>query len=152
MLKRIDHTNIVVVDLEAMTRFYSEVLGLKPIKRASIDGPWVDQLVGLTSVAADVVYLEAPDGSRVELIRFRQPRTVRPPQLEQANTPGLRHMAFRVDDIDGMAAELKTQGVKLLSDVQNVPDAQVTYEGGARKRLVYFHDPEGNLLEFCEYK
>ena len=29
---------------------------------------------------------------------------------------------------------------------------QVTYAGGVRKRLVYFHDPEGNLLELCEYK
>ena len=152
MLHRIDHTNIVVDDLESMTKFYSEVLGLKPIKHASIDGPWVDQLVGLTSVAADVVYLEAPDGSRIELIRFRQPQAGRPPQLERPNTPGLRHVAFRVDNIERMAAGLKSHGVTLLSDVQKVPDAQVTYEGGARKRLVYFHDPEGNLLELCEYQ
>jgi hypothetical protein len=36
--------------------------------------------------------------------------------------------------------------------VQSVPDSQVTYAGGVRKRLVYFRDPEGNLLELCEYR
>ena len=35
---------------------------------------------------------------------------------------------------------------------RQVPDAQVRYRGGVRKRLVYFKDPEGNLLEFCEYR
>ena len=152
MRTRIDHTNIVVNDLEAMTKFYSEVLGLKPIKRASIDGPWVDHLVGLSSVAADVVYLEATEGSRLELIQFRQPHAARPPGLETPNMPGLRHLAFRVDDIEATASALKTHGVNLLSPVQQVPDAQVTYDEGARKRLVYFHDPEGNLLEVCEYR
>jgi len=27
-----------------------------------------------------------------------------------------------------------------------------TYAGGVRKRLIYFADPEGNLLELCEYR
>jgi hypothetical protein len=31
-----------------------------------------------------------------------------------------------------------------------VPTAQVAF-AGAQKRLVYFRDPEGNLLELCEY-
>jgi len=42
--------------------------------------------------------------------------------------------------------------VKFFSAVQSVPDSQVTYAGGMRKRLVYFRDPEGNVLEFCEYR
>ena len=41
--------------------------------------------------------------------------------------------------------------VRVFSVIQTVPDSQVTYAGGVRKRLVYFHDPEGNLLELCEY-
>jgi catechol 2,3-dioxygenase-like lactoylglutathione lyase family enzyme len=61
-------------------------------------------------------------------------------------------MAFRVGDIDPVAGQLRDAGVKFLSDIQQVPDSQVTYAGGVRKRLVYFHDPEGNLLELCEYR
>ncbi len=38
------------------------------------------------------------------------------------------------------------------SAVHRVPTSQVTYAGGAQKRLVYFRDPEGNLLELCEYR
>jgi catechol 2,3-dioxygenase-like lactoylglutathione lyase family enzyme len=33
-----------------------------------------------------------------------------------------------------------------------VPSSQVTYANNVRKRLVYFRDPEGNLLELCEYR
>jgi catechol 2,3-dioxygenase-like lactoylglutathione lyase family enzyme len=61
-------------------------------------------------------------------------------------------MAFRVADIDAIVARLKSSGITFVSDTQLVPDSQVTYAGGVRKRLVYFHDPEGNLLELCEYR
>jgi glyoxylase I family protein len=76
----------------------------------------------------------------------------RPPNVDLPNAPGLRHLAFRVDDIDAAAGRLHLAGIKLFSDVQTVPSTQVTYAGGVRKRLVYFQDPEGNLLELCEYK
>jgi catechol 2,3-dioxygenase-like lactoylglutathione lyase family enzyme len=109
-------------------------------------------VVGLSGACADVVYLDLPAGPRVELIRYRAPVTSRPEGLETSNTPGIRHFAFRLDDIDAAAARLKQAGVTFLSDVQTVPDSQVTYAGGVRKRLVYFRDPEGNLLELCEYK
>jgi len=151
MITRLDHTNIVVQNLQCMTRFYSEVLGLRLAKEVRISGDWVEQVVGLKGVEADVVYLEAPDGSRVELIHFDQPTGLRPEGLDRANTQGIRHIAFRVSDIDNVAARIKGAGVKLQSAIQQVPDSQVTYQGGARKRLVYFRDPEANLLELCEY-
>jgi catechol 2,3-dioxygenase-like lactoylglutathione lyase family enzyme len=86
------------------------------------------------------------------LIRYRAPEGAVPDVLGVSNTIGLRHLAFKVDDIDGLAAALRKAGVKFLSKVHQVPDSQVTYAGGAKKRLVYFHDPEGNLLELCEYR
>jgi catechol 2,3-dioxygenase-like lactoylglutathione lyase family enzyme len=57
-----------------------------------------------------------------------------------------------VTDITATVAKLKQAGVRFESDVEQVPDSQVTYAGGARKRIVYFYDPEGNLLELCEYR
>jgi hypothetical protein len=51
-----------------------------------------------------------------------------------------------------MVAKLRAAGVEFFSGVQTVPDSQVTYAGGVRKRLVYFRDPEGNILELCEYR
>jgi catechol 2,3-dioxygenase-like lactoylglutathione lyase family enzyme len=152
MLSSIDHINIVVTDLEGMVRFYTELLGLKVSKRVTISGEWIDKVVGLKGAKGDVVYLDLPSGPRIELIRYLNPSGTNPPGLGESNTSGLRHVAFRVDDIDRVVAGLKRANVHVLSDVQQVPDSQVTYAGGVRKRLVYFHDPEGNLLELCEYK
>jgi catechol 2,3-dioxygenase-like lactoylglutathione lyase family enzyme len=152
MLSSIDHINIVVKNLEPMLRFYTETLGLKVTKRVTISGDWIGQVVGLNDVKADVVYLDLPNGPRVELIQYLNPIAPAPAGLGQSNTPGLRHMAFRVDDIDAAVTRMKKACVKFFSGVQTVPDSQVTYAGGVRKRLVYFHDPEGNLLELCQYQ
>ena len=152
MFEKIDHINLVVSDLEGMVNFYSQVLGLKVTKRATIRGKWIDDVVGLAGVDAEVVYLNADRGPRIELIRFDQPAGATPDAPAAANTRGLRHLAFRVVDIDQAVAALEAAGVELVSGVQKVPDSQVTYDGGMRKRLVYFHDPESNLLELCEYR
>lgn len=46
MFEKIDHINLVVSDLERMVNFYSQVLGLKVTKRATIRGKWIDDMVG----------------------------------------------------------------------------------------------------------
>jgi catechol 2,3-dioxygenase-like lactoylglutathione lyase family enzyme len=150
---QIDHVNIVVQELELMIAFYRDVLDLSVTKRVTITGAWVAATVGLDEVHADVVYLEFPSGPRIELIRYNRPTPPvdRPAGVGRPNAPGLRHMAFKVDDIDAATERLRAAGVRVFSDVQTVPDSQVTYAGGIRKRLVYFADPEGNLLELCEY-
>lgn len=151
MLESIDHVNLVVSDLPRMTDFYTRVLGLRETKRVTISGAWIDHTVALREVTAECVYLDPPQGPRVELLRYVNPPAERPGGLGTSNTPGLRHMAFRVDDIDAAVARLREAEVTFFSGVQDVPTSQVTYAGGVRKRLVYFRDPEGNLLELCEY-
>jgi len=152
MLSCIDHVNIVVNDLEGMLSFYRDVLGFPVTRRVVISGEWLERLVGLNDVRAEVVYLSPPSGPAIELIKYFTPQAERPAGLELSNTPGLRHVAFQVEDLDRVVAHLKSAGVRLLSDIQCVPESQVSFSGGARKRLVYFADPEGNLLELCEYK
>jgi len=152
MLESIDHVNIVVRDLDGMADFYTRLLGTKITKQVTISGPWIDQTVGLVGVNADVIYLDLPNGPRVELIRYNSPPGSSLPDAGKSNTAGLRHLAFKVSDIESAVQKLREAGVKFFSDIQLVPDSQVTYAGGLRKRLVYFQDPEGNLLELCEYK
>jgi catechol 2,3-dioxygenase-like lactoylglutathione lyase family enzyme len=152
MLSAIDHVNLVVTDLPRMLAFYRDVLGLKVTKQVTISGDWIGATVGLSGVRAEVVYLDLPSGPRIELIRYISPEAICIAGVDQPNAIGLRHLAFRVDDIDAAVERLRGAGVKLFSDVQAVPDSQVTYAGGVRKRLVYFQDPEGNILELCQYK
>jgi catechol 2,3-dioxygenase-like lactoylglutathione lyase family enzyme len=63
---------------------------------------------------------------------------------------GIRHIAFRVDDIDQTVARMKAAGVEFLSEIQQVPTDQVDFVG-KQKRIVYCRDPEGNLLELCDF-
>jgi glyoxylase I family protein len=151
MVEGIDHVNLVVADLEVMTAFYRDVLAFSVTKQVTISGDWIATLVGLPGAVADVVYLDPPQGPRVELICYCQPVAYRPASLALANSLGLRHIAFRVSDIDRVVERIRLAGVSPCSPVMTVPKSQVTYVGGVNKRLVYFHDPEGNLLELCEY-
>lgn len=152
MLGSIDHVNLVVSDLARMLAFYRDVLKLTVTKQVTISGDWIGKTVGLSDVRAEVVYLELSSGPRIELIQYISPEAIKVIGVDRPNALGIRHLAFRVDDVDAIAKELREAGVELFSAVQTVPDSQVTYAGGIRKRLVYFRDPEGNILELCEYK
>ena len=151
MLERIDHVNLVVSDMKAMVAFYRDILGMRLTKQAVISGPWIDAATGLSPVEAEVVFLEVPSGPGIELIHYRSPIGSRPDGLGQPNMPGLRHIALRVTNLDRLVAALEATGTKMLSKVQQVPAIQVDF-ADRRKRLVYCHDPEGNLLELCDYQ
>ena len=150
MIEQVDHVNVVVDDLAAMTSFYCDVLGLTLAKQVTIRGPWIEAVTGLTSAEADVSLLEAGAGSGVELIRYRVPEGQRPEGLGMPHTKGIRHIAFRVGDIDSAVIRLTEAGMEFLSDVQQVPTDQVDFVG-RQKRIVYCRDPEGNLLELAAF-
>ncbi len=151
MIKQIDHVNIVVHDLEVMLTFYEQALGLKRAKEVTISGDWVEAVVGLKGVKAEVVYLELASGPRIELIHYLSPSGMTVKGLDIPNTFGMRHIAFRVSEIDRWVGKLKKKGIRFFGAVRQASKKQVRYSGGLRKRLVYFYDPEGNILELCEY-
>ncbi|UCE64295.1 MAG: VOC family protein [Nitrospirota bacterium] len=152
MIKAIDHLNIVVTDLERSVKFYTEVLGFRETNRVHLEGEWIESIVGLNGVVADVAFIVPPAGEPlVELLCFKSPIGESMPSNSLANTIGLRHIAFRVDGIYEKAERLKEVGVKLLSEPVPVPTTVRPPEAG-RKILCYFHDPDGVLLEIAEYQ
>ncbi len=151
MLQRIDHVNLVVADMRTMIDFYCNVLGMRLARQATISGPWIDDVTGLKDVTADVAFLEAPSGPTIELLYYHRPQGLRIEGQAIPNTFGLRHLAFRVTDIKQLATAIRAAGVPLVSEIHSVPTAQVAY-AQTQKRLVYFRDPEGNLLELCAYE
>ena len=58
-----------------------------------------------------------------------------------ANTPGLRHLAFAVDDIDAVVAGLRARGAELVGEVERYEDSY---------RLCYVRGPEGIIVELAE--
>jgi catechol 2,3-dioxygenase-like lactoylglutathione lyase family enzyme len=148
----IDHINIVVSDLEKSVKFYTELLGFNLSKMAYLEGEWIESIVGLKGVAADVAFIVAPAGEpRIELLCYKTPKGEAIPANSLANTVGIRHIAFRVDDLYSAAEKLKNAGVKLLGEPVVVPETVVTH-GAGHKMLFYFRDPDGVLLEITEYK
>jgi catechol 2,3-dioxygenase-like lactoylglutathione lyase family enzyme len=98
-IQRTDHVGIVVDDLAAATEFFVE-LGLEPQGRGQVEGEWADRVVGLQDSRVELATMQTPDGhGRLELIKFHTPAAQGGNEPEPANTLGLRHLAFVVDDI-----------------------------------------------------
>ncbi len=149
--QRIDHVNIVVSNLTRSVHFYVEVLGFEETRRAHLSGAWLDAVTGLAGVEAEVAYVQPPGGGpRIELIQYFAPSGITLPETALPNTVGLRHIAFFVEDIDAVCARLHDAGIETISRPMAVPEQVVTHDAG-RKRLCYFRDPDGVLLELAAY-
>ncbi len=152
MIRGIDHINIVVADLARSLRFYCDVLGFTQTHEADLKGEWIERIVGLRGVKARAVFIVAPAGEpRIELLCYETPRGPSPAENSRANTTGLRHIAFRVDDMAATVAQLRAASVPLFSDPVRVPGGVVKFAAGD-KSLVYFLDPDGVILELAEYR
>ncbi|MBI5768286.1 MAG: VOC family protein [Verrucomicrobia bacterium] len=153
MIRAIDHVNLVVADLARSVKFYTEVLGFVKTADVHMKGDWIEKIIGLRGVEGLVAFVELPGGGgpRIELLHYVTPAGVALPENSRANTPGVRHIAFRVDDIAGMAARLRAAGVTLFSEPVTVPQGIVKFAAGD-KSLLYFLDPDGVILELAEYR
>jgi catechol 2,3-dioxygenase-like lactoylglutathione lyase family enzyme len=140
-VERMDHVGVVVEDLADAVAFFVE-LGLELHGEASVEGDWVDRVVGLEGVRAQIVMLQTPDGhGRLELASFDTPPSDGGYQRALANAPGIRHVAFAVDDIDGVLARLQARGAELVGEVERYRDSY---------RLCYVRGPAGIVVELAE--
>ena len=103
-IQRMEHVGIVVDDLAAATEFFVD-LGLVLQGEGSVEGRWVDGVVGLEGVQVDLTMMQTPDGNgRLELVKFHSPPHQGSDRGAPANTPGIRHVAFAVEGIDAVVA------------------------------------------------
>jgi len=150
-IKNINHINIVVSDLERSVNFYTEILGFKELRRAKLEGDWIEKVVGLKDVEAEVAYVSAAEGDlRIELLRYISPQGEMIDINSFPNTIGVRHIAFQVEGIYTLAEKLKENGVKVISEPVRVPASAIKHDEGY-KVLCYFLDPDGVILELAEY-
>jgi len=86
--------------------------------------------------------LQTPDGhGRLELTKFHSLSTQGENRLVPANTPGIRHIAFAVEDIDAIVARLRARVAELVGKLERYED---TY------RLCCVRGPEGIIIELAE--
>ncbi len=140
-IRRMDHVGIVVDDLADAVAFFVE-LGLEPQGEAPVEGDWVDRIVGLEGVRAQIAMLRTPDGhGRLELTKFHTPPTDGGYQRAPANASGIRHVAFAVEDIDAVLARLRARGAELVGELGRYEDSY---------RLCYVRGPAGIIVELAE--
>src|SRR5438874_7645484 len=107
----------------------------------SVEGRWVDRVAGLDGVRSEIAMLQTPDGhARLELSKFHTPSTQAGNQPASANTPGIRHVAFVVEDIDAVVAGLRARGDELVGELERYEDSY---------RLCYVRGPEGIIVELA---
>jgi len=127
MLNKIHHVAIICSDYELSKNFYVNILGLKVVQevyRAERKSYKLDLSVG-------GVY-------QIELFSFENP-PVRPSRPESV---GLRHLAFEVDDVAAVAAQLNSKGVETEA---------VRIDEHTGKQFTFFSDPDGLPLELYQY-
>lgn len=125
MIQKIEHTAIIVKDMEKSIRFYTEMLGLKLRLRGS----------GSNREMA-FLYLDLQPDTEIELIRDFEP-------IEKYHAIGIvNHLAFSVTDLNKTIEYYREQGIEFLSD-----EPKPTLDGG---QMILFHGPNNELLQFVE--
>ena len=69
MITNIRHTGITVHNLEKTMKFFIDVLGFK--LKMNEHGSYIDNMLGLEKVKVTTAKLKAPDGSLIELLKFK---------------------------------------------------------------------------------
>jgi catechol 2,3-dioxygenase-like lactoylglutathione lyase family enzyme len=135
------HIGLVVEDLDETVRFLG-LLGFECGKPATFRGEWIDRIIGLENVTLEMVMARAPDGSDMfEVVRFLSPSAGAREAAPAANRPGLRHVAFKVDDLRGVVDRVREAGFDTVGEI-------VDYENAFL--LCYVRGPEGLIVELAE--
>ena len=122
----IEHANLTVSDVAASVAFYQAVFDFAVRWEGSareMDGP-----VKAVHLGDTATYLSL----------FESQKKGRAPADYDA--PGLNHIGFEVEDVDGYRSRLEALGVEI--------HLEGDYEPGRR---IYFYDPDGIEVELVEY-
>ena len=102
-VKQINHIAVVVDDMEKALSFWQDALGME-----------LHELRDVPAEKSQVAFLPL-SGSEVELV---QPTTADSgiAKYLAKRGAGMHHICLEVDDIEGMMAQLKSKGVRLINE------------------------------------
>ena len=103
MFGAIDHIGVAVEDLDESIAVYRDRLGMREQHRETVEEFGVE--AALLEIGGAHVELLTPVQSGSAVARF----------LERSG-PGMHHVAYRTDDIDGALERLREAGVRLIDD------------------------------------
>jgi catechol 2,3-dioxygenase-like lactoylglutathione lyase family enzyme len=138
-----NHSAIIVEDLDRSIEFYRDVLGLELLFSGTDDGSVVN---ALRYPEAEMRYANFKlDDGEIELLEFV---TMKGEACSCApNRSARMHVCFEVDDIEAIVHELSEKGVSFWTPVVEITDDPI-FKGS---KFVYFTDPDGVQLELLEF-
>ena len=122
----IHHIAIIASDYDKAKEFYVDKLGFK-VKRE----------VERKEREDFIIFLDAGDNIEIELFIEKNP----PERVTRPEARGLRHLAFRVDDIYKSVEELTKRGIET---------EEIRIDPLNGKHMTFFFDPDGLPLELHE--
>ena len=135
------HIGLVVENLDETVRFLA-LLGFDCTEAGVYSGEWIDRIIGLENVTVELVMARAPDGSDMfEVVRFQSPSIGAQEPAPAANRPGLRHVAFNVDDVRGVVDRVREAGWETIGEIVNHENMFL---------LCYVRGPDGLIVELAE--
>ena len=130
-IKRVDHIAVVVADIESSLGFWRDALGLE---LAHIeDVPDQKSLVAFLPVGESEIELVRPTTDDSGVAKYLQKRG-----------PGMHHISLEVDDIEGMLAQLKAKGVRLINETP------ITSADGKKLAFIHPESTSGVLVELYQ--
>ena len=130
-IKSINHVAIVVEDMDESLAFWHDALGIE-----------LREVRDVPAEKSQVAFLPLP-GSEVELVKPTSDDSGIAKYLAKRGN-GLHHLCLEVDDIEGMLAQLKAKGIRLINE-----EPRKAWDG---KRYAFVH-PEstsGVLVELYQ--
>ena len=133
MLTRIDHVGLAVRDLDQAIAFYARTLDVQVVHEE------VNEEQGVREAMLAV----GDSGSCIQLLAPLRPDSPIAKFLERSGE-GVQQVAYGVDDIDAVTADLRGRGVRLLYDEAKGGTA------GSRVNFVHPKDAMGVLVELVQ--
>jgi methylmalonyl-CoA/ethylmalonyl-CoA epimerase len=127
-VKRIHHIAIAVPDIDAALSFWRDALGLELSHTEEVAEQ--ESLVAFLPTGESEVELVEPTTDASGMARYIAKRG-----------PGMHHVCFEVEDIEGTLARLKEKGVRLIND------EPVAGAGGKKVAFVHPESTGGVLVE-----
>ena len=124
-LHAVHHVAILVNDYQASRHFYVDLLGFA-VLRENFRPEKNDWKLDLALDGVELEIFSAPDA---------------PPRPDHPEALGLRHLAFRVEDVEREVAALNEKGIAT---------EPIRLDSYSQKRFTFFRDPDGLPLELHE--
>jgi len=149
----LDHVAVLVSDLERSLAFYHDLLGLEFVVSEEHEvGGAVSEMVAIPDVHVREYRLRpvggvhgharlSGPGLTVDLIEWVTPRS--PEQRYPIHHVPSAHLCFGVTSVPEMYEVLVAAGVEVVSP-------PVRFSGEGEWHVLFFYDPDGNLLELNE--